>query len=106
MIDAPFVEKYRPRSLKDVVGQDEIVSRLKGFVNDAAASTTVFITTLASDVDNYYNDADLQFTSGALAGQARKILDYTGATKTVTLATALTSAPANSVTFVVLGRSE
>jgi DNA polymerase III gamma/tau subunit len=29
MIDAPFVEKYRPRSLKDVVGQDEIMARLK-----------------------------------------------------------------------------
>lgn len=36
-VDAPFVEKYRPRSLKDVVGQDEIITRLKGFVNDPAA---------------------------------------------------------------------
>jgi replication factor C small subunit len=34
MIDAPFVEKYRPRSLKDVVGQEEIMARLKGFVSD------------------------------------------------------------------------
>ncbi|MBN2153717.1 MAG: replication factor C small subunit [Candidatus Lokiarchaeota archaeon] len=33
-MDAPFVEKYRPRSLKDVVGQDEIITRLKGFVTD------------------------------------------------------------------------
>nr|MDO8109667.1 replication factor C small subunit [Candidatus Sigynarchaeota archaeon] len=34
MVDMPFVEKYRPRSLKEVVGQEEIISRLKGFVND------------------------------------------------------------------------
>jgi replication factor C small subunit len=34
LIDAPFVEKYRPHRLDDIAGQDEIVSRLKGFVHD------------------------------------------------------------------------
>ncbi len=35
MIEQPFVEKYRPRHLDDVVGQTKIVSRLKKFVEDA-----------------------------------------------------------------------
>ncbi|MHA1996630.1 MAG: replication factor C small subunit [Promethearchaeota archaeon] len=29
-----FIEKYRPRTLRAVIGQDEIVARLKGFVAD------------------------------------------------------------------------
>ena len=36
MVEAPFVEKYRPRSLKNVIGQDEIVTRLKSFISDKA----------------------------------------------------------------------
>lgn len=33
-IDIPWVEKYRPRTLDDVIGQDEILKRLKGFLID------------------------------------------------------------------------
>lgn len=71
-----------------------------GSVNDAAATTTAFVTTLGSAVNDYYKNRIITFTSGALAGQQREITAYTGATKTVTVA-ALTSAPANGVTFVV-----
>ena len=70
-------------------------------VNDAGASTTAFITDLTSAVDDFYNGRVIIFTSGALANQATNITDYAGATKTVTV-TALTAAPANSVTFVVV----
>lgn len=70
-------------------------------VNDAAASTTSFITDLASGVDDFYNGRIVIFTSGALANQASDITDYTGSTKTVTV-TALTTAPANSSTFVIV----
>lgn len=72
-------------------------------VNDASATTTSFVTNLTSAVDDFYRDMQLTFTSGALAGQIRVIASYTGATKTVTLDEALTSAPANGVTFVVSG---
>lgn len=70
-------------------------------VNDAGATTTTFITTLTSAVDDFYNDELLIFTSGALIGQARPILDYNGTTKAVTLSEALTSAPADGVSFDV-----
>jgi len=41
------------------------------------------------------------FTAGALINQATDITAYTGATKTVTV-TALTSAPANGDSFVIV----
>ena len=42
MNQAPWVEKYRPRSLNDVVGQTEIVKRLKVFVNDRSMPHLMF----------------------------------------------------------------
>lgn len=74
-------------------------------VNDAAATTTVFITTLSSSVNDFYNGSYLLFVNGSLKDQARLISDYVGSTKTITLAAALTSAPANGDRFIVLGRS-
>ena len=44
----------------------------------------------------------LVFTDGALAGQVRAIYDYIGATKTIILAEALTSAPVNGVAFTIV----
>jgi len=42
MIEQPFVEKYRPRHLDDVVGQTQIVDRLKKFVSDATMPHLIF----------------------------------------------------------------
>ena len=70
-------------------------------VNDAGATTTVFVTTLASTVNDHYNGRLLTFKSGTLAGQQATILDYAGATQAITLQAALTSAPANGSEFVV-----
>lgn len=77
-----------------------------GKVNDGSATTTVFVTTLTGYGDDFFNDGFLLFTSGALAGQSRKIADYTSSSGSVTLSAAATSAPANGVNFVILGRSE
>lgn len=71
-----------------------------GSVNDAAATTTSFVTDLSSAVNDYYNGRLLTFTSGALTGQQVEITDYVGATKVVTIS-ATTSAAANGVTFVI-----
>ena len=38
----PWVEKYRPRVLDEVVGQTEIVKRLKVFVNDRSMPHLLF----------------------------------------------------------------
>jgi len=74
----------------------------EGAVNDASATTTSFVTNLDSSVDDFYNGHALVFVSGSLNGQSQIISDYVGSTKTVTLDHALTSAPANSDTFVIL----
>lgn len=70
-------------------------------INDAAATTTSFVTALTTAVDDFYNDQLIVFTSGTLAGQSRPIVDYDGTTKTITLDEPLTSAPANGVTFTI-----
>jgi hypothetical protein len=71
-------------------------------VVDASATTTTFVTGLTSAVDDFYNDSMLVFTDGALAGQVRAISDYVGATKTIILEEALTSAPVNGVAFTIV----
>lgn len=77
-----------------------------GAVNDASATTTSFVSNLSSSVtDNFALNA-IVFTSGALTGLVRKISAYNGTTKAITLSAALPSAPANGVTFMILGRIE
>lgn len=71
-------------------------------VNDASASTTAFITALTNSTNDFYNNAVLTFTSGNLNGQTRRISDYDGTTKTITLSPALTSAPGNGDAFTIV----
>jgi hypothetical protein len=82
--------------------QTTAFQQIDSTVIDASATTTTFVTGLTSSVDNFYNDSMLVFTDGALAGQVRAIYDYIGATKTIVLAEALTSAPVNGVAFTIV----
>ena len=82
--------------------QTTAFQQIDSTVIDASATTTTFITGLTSSVDDFYNESMLVFTDGALAGQVRAIYDYIGATKTIILEEALTSAPVNGVAFAVV----
>ena len=76
-----------------------------GSVNDAAATTTSWIGDSGlSAVNDFYNKSLLIFTSGANEGIAEKIDDYVGATRTISMQNAFPSAPANTDTFVILGK--
>lgn len=55
-------------------------------------STSIRLTA-GSTVDNYYNNQVLKILSGSGAGQARPIVNYTGATKTCTFDEALAVVP-------------
>jgi hypothetical protein len=82
--------------------QTTAFQQIDSTVVDASATTTTFVTGLTSSVNDFYNDSMLVFTDGALAGQVRAILDYVGATKTIVLEEALTSAPVNGVAFAIV----
>jgi len=74
--------------------------------NDPDPTTTAFETDLAEASNDHYNGAFCVFYSGALAGQSRKISDYDGTTKVLTVAVAFTEAPAAGDDFLIIGRSE
>ena len=72
-----------------------------GTVQDAAATTTSFKTSL-TQASNYWNDHLLTFTSGSLDGQTRVISSFNNTNGVITFDEALTSAPANGVSFYIL----
>jgi hypothetical protein len=80
----------------------EGVISVEASVNDVSATTTSFVTNLAEADNDHYNDLTLMFIDGALKGQAKPISDYNGGTKTVTLDEALTEAPGNGDSFIIL----
>ena len=91
-----------PTSSGKRLRQTTAFQQIDSTVIDASATTTTFVTGLTSSVDNFYNDSMLVFTDGDLAGQVRAIYDYIGATKTIILEEALTSAPVNGVAFTIV----
>jgi hypothetical protein len=94
---ADFVTEIRD-SVRDLFS-------LSGNVNDASPAAGNFDGNSGlSATDDFYNGSVLVFTSGTLDGIARKITDYTGATRNLVFATAFPSAPANADTFLILGR--
>lgn len=83
---------------------DNLEASALGIVTGACEgtpTTTVIQTDLAESTDDHYIGRVVVFTSGAAAGQATDITDYTGSTGTITV-TALTTAPSASDTFVIV----
>lgn len=75
---------------------------VEGAVNDAGATTTVFITDLTEITTSFYSGQPLVFISGVLKGQARIVTEYNGSTKEITVERALTSAPVDTSQFIIL----
>jgi VCBS repeat-containing protein len=68
-----------------------------------AATNTAFSGSSSLSASNdFYNGQEVLFTSGALQGQRRRILDYVGATRQFTFATGFTAAPAAGDSFQVI----
>jgi len=74
--------------------------------NDPDPLATAFETNLTETTNDHYNGAFLVFSSGVLLGQSRKISDYDGTSKVITVAVAFTEAPAGGDAFLIVGRSE
>lgn len=72
--------------------------------SDAGNSASQFKSDRSEAADDYWNEAFVQITSGALAGQVRRISGYVGATKIVSVSPGFSGTPANGVTFTILNR--
>ena len=76
-----------------------------GKVNDAGASTTSFITDLASATTDFYKRSLLLMITGTLAGSGpSKVTAFNGSTKLITLnaSDALPASPANGEIFYLI----
>jgi len=72
-------------------------------VADAGNNNTTFKTDLAETTNDHYNDMILVFTSGAaVGGQARRITDYDGTTKFVTVGASLAATPTAGDTLQIM----
>lgn len=65
-------------------------------------SSTAFGTNRAEATNDYWKDTLIVFTSGALAGQVKKVSAYNGSTFVITVSSGFTSAPSTSDRFVLL----
>lgn len=73
-----------------------------GAISGTGSTTTEFDTDLTEATNDHYIGCLLVFTSGALQGQFGRVLDYVGSSGTITLAQALTEAPADTDEFVLV----
>lgn len=83
-----------------VENQDTVIGNFS--INDTSPSTTAFVTTLTSSVDDFYNNGVILFTNGPNANLVRRISDYVGSTKTVTVDPVLPATPTNGDKFSLL----
>ncbi len=81
---------------------------ITGSVSDASPLVTDFTAAAGlSASDDFYNGSTLVFTSGALAGIARRVIDYTGLTRSFDFTgQEWPVAPADNDTFIIIGRIE
>ena len=75
-----------------------------GTVSSGATSTV--IPTSLSDANDDWISQVVVITSGDEIGQCRKITDYSATGGTITVSPAFPAAPAENVTFVIIGRIE
>lgn len=80
---------------------DSGLQSIRSNTAQSGTATTVVLDTLASAVDDFYNNSIIYITGGTGAGQSRRITDYTGASKTATVDSWITNPDATS-TFAIL----
>ena len=90
---------YTPKGVIDKLNDICLI----GTINDAGASTTVFITTLVGLGADQILKCMVAFTSGALQSVSRPITGYVTGTGAITVTDPLPTAPANGVGIKVLG---
>lgn len=77
-----------------------------GTMQAGSAAGTAVLRAAASSSDDFYNGGTVYIYGGVGAGQARGIADYTGATRTCTLASNWITTPDNTSTYIVFGTAQ
>jgi len=65
------------------------------------SNTVLNLANTASAIDNIYNNSTVFISAGLGSGQAKKIVDYVGSTRTITMVSALSITPNTSSTYIV-----
>lgn len=84
---------------------DHLIS-VAGAVSGGTPTTTVFNTNLTEASDNHYERLHIHFITGNLAGETRRIIDYIGISKRITVYPAFLEAPADADEFVILAQGD
>jgi hypothetical protein len=86
----------------DLLSDDLIAIRSTVSTADIVSTISLFGTNLTSTVNDLYTHALLTFTSGQNSGIARRIDDYNGTSKAISIEPDLPYAPANGDAFTIL----
>lgn len=75
-----------------------------GTLISASNTTVVNLATSASGVNDIYNDSDIFLTGGTGAGQIKRIIDYNGSLKRLTVNSAFSTLPNSTTTYRIAPR--
>lgn len=98
-----LVQRYQ---VENDSGSGDVVSDpplLTGTLVSSSSSTAIFNTSLSS-ANDYYTNCYIKITSGLGINQVRKIISYTGSTRTATVNTQWTQTPQTGDTFSLFNR--
>lgn len=76
----------------------------RGLISDASATPTEFITDMEETASNFYQNQIIVMMSGQNNGLARRISNYDGSSKKITVDTPLPFAPSFNDAFVILSQ--
>jgi hypothetical protein len=106
--DAGFlIERFQN---ENDTGTGDVVTDIPSLANtfpsqSGVTTTTAILHASASGSDDFYNNWFIKITSGFSSNQVRKISDYNGTTKTITINSAWTTQnPASSDTFEIFNK--
>ena len=80
----------------------ELRGALATGTSDAGGSTTTMIDAARTEADDVWNGAWILFTSGAVSGQCRLIVEFVASTDTITFAPDTTASIGSGITYEIL----
>src|SRR3990172_1557128 len=80
----------------------ELRGALATGTSDAGGSTTTMVDAARTEADDVWNGAWILFTSGAVSGQCRLIVEFVASTDTITFAPETTASIGSGITYEIL----